>query len=62
MAELQNVSGIFGGRKSLPTVSHVSINLSVFAFRFESSSDMSKQDSRLINRVKQSPVQNFIAS
>lgn len=27
MAELQNVSGIFGGRKSLPAVSHVSINL-----------------------------------
>lgn len=26
MAELQNVSGIFGGRKSLPAVSHVSIN------------------------------------
>lgn len=60
MAELQNVSGIFGGRKSLPAVSHVSINLLYLHSDFkESNSGITKQDSQcknLINSANQSPV------
>lgn len=60
MAELQNVSGIFGGRKSLPAVSHVSINLLYLHSDFEeSNSDITKHNSQcknLINCANKSPV------
>lgn len=64
MAELQNVSGIFDGRRSLPAANNVSTSLTYLPSGFwVLSSCTTIQDpwlQSLLNLINQSPVQNCI--